>query len=92
LKWSILEDTRSGTGFEESDWCVLNVMLVRVSGLGYVDLFERVAVGQIHLDAWDLMQPISQVMGWCEAGMVGGHFVTGGSILGSQYNCASGLD
>jgi hypothetical protein len=34
--------------FRDAEWCTYNVMLVRLVGVAY----ERVAVGQIHADAW----------------------------------------
>jgi hypothetical protein len=34
--------------FRDAEWCTYNVMLVRLVGVAY----ERVAVGQIHVDAW----------------------------------------
>lgn len=34
--------------FRDADWCTYNVMLVRLVGVAY----ERVAVGQMHVDAW----------------------------------------
>jgi hypothetical protein len=34
--------------FRDAEWCTYNVMLVRLVGVAY----ERVAVGQMHVDAW----------------------------------------
>ena len=34
--------------FRDTEWCTYNVLLVRSVG----DAYERVAVGQMHVDAW----------------------------------------
>ena len=39
--------------YECTEWCTLNVMLVKVDG----DLTERLAIGQMHADAWNGAKP-----------------------------------
>lgn len=42
------------TKFEESEWCMLNVMLIEYQEEGW---YERVAVGQMHETAWKAQNP-----------------------------------
>jgi hypothetical protein len=41
-------------GFEEGEWKMLNVMLIRWDG----DVAERVAIARMHEDAWEEMGPV----------------------------------
>lgn len=45
------------TKFDNREWCAMNVMLVQRFG---DDLCERVALGQIHIDAWDAARPVKR--------------------------------
>lgn len=42
----------------DTEWCTYNVMLVRWSGPGY----QRVAVGQMHRDAWNTAGPLMKAI------------------------------
>ncbi|KAB8291330.1 hypothetical protein EYC80_010012 [Monilinia laxa] len=52
------EENLFDKSFEDREWCVVNVMLVRWWGAGY----NRLALGQMHEDAWHSAHPMRKTI------------------------------
>lgn len=54
----VAHDIYDPTRFPMYTWCLLNVMLVDWEG----DYAERIAVGQLHADAWQAATPTTELI------------------------------